>query len=217
MMASRASAVLPVWRSPMINSRCPRPMGIMASTALMPVCMGSLTGWRATTPGARRSMGLNWVVLMGPLPSMGTPRASTTRPSRASPTGTLIMRLVRRTSSPSLISGKSPSSTAPAWSSPTFIHLRQTREQHRPHLVFFQFHGDAGPVVRELDQLARHDLFEAVDSGDAVADGDHRADLGDVDGALVVLDFLAQNTGYFVRSNLSHNSFRLSFRGEAPP
>ena len=41
MMVSNAMVVLPVWRSPMINSRCPRPMGIMASMALIPVCMGS--------------------------------------------------------------------------------------------------------------------------------------------------------------------------------
>src|ERR1022692_4770197 len=52
MMVSSAMAVLPVWRSPMINSRWPRPMGIMASMALMPVCSGSLTGRRSTTPGA---------------------------------------------------------------------------------------------------------------------------------------------------------------------
>ena len=40
MIVSRAMAVLPVWRSPMISSRWPRPIGIMASIALMPVCSG---------------------------------------------------------------------------------------------------------------------------------------------------------------------------------
>ena len=89
-----------------------------------------------------------------------------------------------------------------------FLDLRVIAQQHRAHLVFFQVHGDAGDVVRELDQFARHDLFQAVDARDAVAHRDHRADLGDVDGALVILDLLAQNTGDFVRSNLSHNSFR---------
>ena len=44
-----ATAVLPVWRSPMISWRWPRPMAVMASMALMPVCSGSLTGWRWTT------------------------------------------------------------------------------------------------------------------------------------------------------------------------
>ena len=37
MMASIATAVFPVWRSPMINSRWPRPMGTKESTALIPV------------------------------------------------------------------------------------------------------------------------------------------------------------------------------------
>ena len=57
MIVSRATAVLPVWRSPMISSRWPRPMGTMPSMALMPVCSGSRTGWRSTTPGAMTSMG----------------------------------------------------------------------------------------------------------------------------------------------------------------
>ena len=42
MIASMAMAVLPVLRSPMISSRWPRPIGVMASMALMPVCSGSL-------------------------------------------------------------------------------------------------------------------------------------------------------------------------------
>ena len=52
-----ATAVLPVCRSPMISSRCPRPIGIMASIALSPVCIGSRTGCRSMTPGATRSSG----------------------------------------------------------------------------------------------------------------------------------------------------------------
>src|SRR5437764_1459918 len=31
MMVSSATAVLPVWRSPMMSSRCPRPIGIIES------------------------------------------------------------------------------------------------------------------------------------------------------------------------------------------
>ena len=63
------------------------------------------------------------------------------------------MRPVRRTSSPSLIS----------------VIFAQ---QHRAHLVFFQVHGDARNAVRELDQLAGHDLLQAMDAGDAVAHRD---------------------------------------------
>ncbi len=61
-----------------------------------------------------------------------------------------------------------------------------------------------GDAVRELDQFARHHLFQAVDAGDAVADRDHLAGLGDADRALVVLDLLAQNARDFVCPNLSH-------------
>ena len=118
MIVSSATAVLPVWRSPMISSRWPRPIGTMASIALMPVCSGSLTGWRSTTPGAMRSTAPKAVVAIGPLPSIGWPSAFTTRPTSASPTGTDMMRcgaLDRRRprGSPS----DSPNSTAPTESS----------------------------------------------------------------------------------------------------
>jgi hypothetical protein len=36
MIVSSAIAVFPVWRSPMMSSRWPRPIGIIASIALMP-------------------------------------------------------------------------------------------------------------------------------------------------------------------------------------
>ncbi len=117
MMASRASAVFPVCRSPMTSSRWPRPMLTIESTALMPVSSGSRTGWRAMTPGAILSMAPNSLVAIGPLPSMGCPRALITRPTMSSPTGTDMMRRVRLTSSPSLIFAKSPMSTAPTESS----------------------------------------------------------------------------------------------------
>src|SRR3954464_6815146 len=57
MIVSTAIADLPVWRSPMISSRWPRPIGIMPSIAFSPVWRGSLTGWRWTTPGALNSGG----------------------------------------------------------------------------------------------------------------------------------------------------------------
>ena len=76
-------------------------MGIMESMALMPVCRGTDTPLRSMMPGASLSMGRVSVVAMSPLPSMGWPRAFTTRPSRASPTGTDRARPVRYTVLPS--------------------------------------------------------------------------------------------------------------------
>ena len=51
MKVSIATAVLPVWRSPMISSRWPRPTGTSASSALRPVCTGSCTDLRGMMPG----------------------------------------------------------------------------------------------------------------------------------------------------------------------
>ena len=102
MIVSTAIAVLPVWRSPMISSRWPRPIGIMLSITLIPVWTGVSTGWRTMTPGAIRSMGRVPVAAIGPLPSSGSPSGLTTRPISASPTGTSTTRPVVLTWSPSL-------------------------------------------------------------------------------------------------------------------
>src|ERR1700682_475630 len=66
MIVSIAIAVLPVPLSPMISSRCPRPMGIMESIALIPVWSGSLTGCRTMMPGASDSTLRACLALIGP-------------------------------------------------------------------------------------------------------------------------------------------------------
>src|SRR5262249_44172501 len=120
-MVSMATAVLPVWRSPMISSRWPRPTGISESIAFRPVCTGSCTDLRGMMPGAftstrRRSA----TFLIGPLPSIGSPSGLTTRPSRPLPTGTSTISPRRRTSSPSLMSRSSPKITMPTLSRSRF-------------------------------------------------------------------------------------------------
>src|SRR4029077_18423744 len=113
MIVSMAMAVLPVCRSPMISSRWPRPIGVMASMALIPVCSGSLTFWRCTTDGACSSSSRSSVPSISPLPSSGTPSGSTTRPRNPSPTGTDSTSPVRRTCWPSSTLLKSPRMTTP--------------------------------------------------------------------------------------------------------
>ena len=118
MMVSIAMADLPVWRSPIISSLCPRPIGIMASMALIPVCNGSFTGSRKITPGALRSKGISYnSPLIGPLPSIGSPNVLITRPLIPSPTLIEAIWPVRFTLSPSLISPLSPIKTTPTLSS----------------------------------------------------------------------------------------------------
>jgi hypothetical protein len=96
-----ATAVLPVPRSPMISSRCPRPIGIIESMALMPVWSGSFTGCLTMMPGAGDSTLRVIAASTVPCSSIGLPSASTTRPMSCGPTGTSSTRPVLRTSSPS--------------------------------------------------------------------------------------------------------------------
>src|SRR5574343_2097124 len=101
MMASTATAVLPVWRSPMISSRWPRPTGTMESTHFRPVCTGWETDLRQITPGATSSSLSVALALIGPLPSIGWPSVLTTRPRSSLPTGSSRMRPVVLTTAPS--------------------------------------------------------------------------------------------------------------------
>ena len=61
------------------------------------------------------------------------------------------------------------------------------------------------------NQFARHDLVEAVNARDAVADRHDGADFADVDGALVVLDLVPQNACNLVCPNLSHKISVIEF------
>ena len=116
MKVSITIAVLPVWRSPMISSRWPRPIGIRLSIALRPVCIGSCTERRGMMPGALTSTSLRSAASIGPLPSSGLPSGSTTRPSRPLPTGTSTIDWVRLTVLPSEMRRSSPKITTPTLS-----------------------------------------------------------------------------------------------------
>ena len=90
----------------------------MASIALIPVCNGSVTGSLKITPGALRSKGISKVSPeIGPFPSIGLPKVSTTRPTMPSPTFTEAIREVRFTVDPSLTPIEVPNSTIPTLSS----------------------------------------------------------------------------------------------------
>jgi hypothetical protein len=51
-MVSTATAVFPVYLSPIINSLYPLPIGTKQSTAFNPVYIGSLTDFLGIIPGA---------------------------------------------------------------------------------------------------------------------------------------------------------------------
>src|SRR5687767_4102946 len=128
MIVSTATAVLPVWRSPMMSSRWPRPIGTIASIAFSPVCTGCDTDWRAITPGATFSITSLSLALTAPLPSIGWPREFTTLPSNSGPIGTERILPVVLTVSPSVMWVYSPRTTAPTES--------RSRFSARPNVFF---------------------------------------------------------------------------------
>ena len=87
---------------------------------LRPVCTGCDTDLRAITPGATFSITSVSLALIGPLPSIGSPSALTTRPISSRPTGTDKMRPVDLTVSPSVMCSYEPKITAPTESRSRF-------------------------------------------------------------------------------------------------
>ena len=136
-------------------------MGVMASIDLMPVCIGSCTGWRPMMPGAWISMRRSSAPTMAPLPSIGSPRALTTRPSMASPTGTERMRPVASHRGALLDLGG----------------RLAVAQDHGADRVLVEVEREAEGAALELEQLVHADVGQARHAGDAVADLEHAADL----------------------------------------
>src|SRR5438093_33345 len=103
---------------------------------------------------------------MGPLPSIGSPSAFTTRPTSASPTGTCAMRLVRLTMSPSLMSLSSPRSTAPTGQRrPRGLAERHRGADPRAHAagrVVLELAVRGGDRLQMVDAALRRDQREKI-------------------------------------------------------
>ena len=83
-----------------------------------------------------------------------------------------------------------------------FLDVAVVAEDDDADIVAFKVQRHAADAARKLDHLARLDVVETVDPGDAVADGKHLADLGD-DGLLAeVLDLIFQDCGNFRGANI---------------
>ena len=150
MIVSIAIAVLPVWRSPMISSRCPRPITSIVSIALMPVCSGSLTGWRRMIPGAlisiRRSLGRFDRALVVDRLAEGVDDAA----EQAFADGNF-------------------GDSAGALDLVAFLDGLRVAEEHGADVVLFEVQHQAVDLMRKFEQLAERGVLEAVDSGDTVA------------------------------------------------
>ena len=158
MIASIATAVLPVWRSPMISSRWPRPIGTIASIAFRPVCSGSLH--RLPIDDAGRD---------------ALDRRELLRRDRA----LAVDRLAERVddAAEQLVADRHRDDAAGALDGVAFLDLRELAEQHRADALLFEVQRDAEHAVRELEHLAGHRVLDAVHARDAVADRDDRCRL----------------------------------------
>ena len=149
--------------------------------ALMPVCTGSFTGWRSTTPGALNSSG----------------RVSVVVDRRAAVHG-----LAERVddAADQLLADGHARNAAGAPHRLALLHVRPVAEQRRADVVLLEVEGDAGDAVLELDHLHGDRALEAVDARDAVTHLEHGADLGEVglDGEL--LDALLEDGGDLFRA-----------------
>ena len=67
-------------------------------------------------------------------------------------------------------------------------------EERGADVVLLEVEREAGDAVLELEHLQRDGVLEAVDAGDAVADLQDRADLGEVGLDVVLLDPLASGS-----------------------
>jgi hypothetical protein len=158
MIVSTQTAVLPVLRSPMISWRWPRPIGVMASIALMPVCRASDTDWRCITEAACTSRTRRSSASISPSPSIGAPSGSITRPRKASPD----RHREDLAGAPHLL---------------PLLDAVVRAEDDRADLALVEVQRDTEHAALELQQLVRHRRGEALDVRDAVTGVEDGADL----------------------------------------
>src|SRR6202521_4014657 len=79
----------------------------------------------------------------------------------------------------------------------TFLDLAVGAEDHDADVVGLQVERHAAGAVLEFDHLAGLDVVEAVDAGDAVADGQHLSDFGNLSLLAEILDLVLEDRGNF--------------------
>src|SRR6266849_5108819 len=77
------------------------------------------------------------------------------------------------------------------------LDLAVGAEDHDADIVGLQVQRHAAGAVLELDHFAGLDVVEAVDAGDAVADGQHLSDFGNLSLLAEILDLVLEDRGNF--------------------
>src|SRR6202000_1643297 len=78
-----------------------------------------------------------------------------------------------------------------------FLDLAVAAEDHDTDVVGFEVQRHAAGAVFELDHLAGLDVVEAVDAGNAVADGQHLSDFGNFSLLAEILELVLEDRGNF--------------------
>ena len=145
--------------------------------ALMPVCSGSLHGLPAgnARSGLDSTGRVNCVTMIGPLPSIGTPSGLTTR---------LIKRIAHR-------DAKEFAGAADFIALGDFLVF--AKDDDADGSLFEVERQAAHTRADELDHLAGHDVRQAVDTRDAVADLQDAADLASDGFTAELVNFRLQN------------------------
>ncbi len=179
-IVSIATVVLPVLRSPMISSRWPRPTGVIASIALMPVWSGSCTGLRPTMPGACTSRRRSDVARDGAL---------------------AVDRLSERVddASDQRIAHRHREDAAGRLDSVTFLDLLGPAEHDGADRVLVEVQRKAEHAAVELEQLVHRGLGQSGDARDPVTDLEDAADVGLLERRLERRDVLRQHRGDLLR------------------
>ncbi len=177
-MVSSAIAVLPVWRSPMISSRWPRPTGISASIGL--------------EAGRHRLMHrLAW----NDAGRLDVDALALDALDRALAVDRIAER-VDHAAQQALADG-SVDDGAGALDGLAFLDLAVGAEDHDADVVGFEIERHTARAVLELDHFTGLDVVEAIDTSDAVTNRQHLTDFRDLGFLAEILDLVLENCGNF--------------------
>ena len=184
MKQSIAIAVLPVWRSPMISSRWPRPIGISAS-------IGLEAGHHRLVHRLARDDARRLDVDQAPLGRLDRALAVDRVAQRVDHAAEQALADRHVDDRLGALDDASPRGCA-----------RSSPKITTPTLSVSRFSARPARAVLELDHLAGLDLVEPVDAGDAVADREHAADLGHLGLGAEIRDLLLEDGGDLGRADV---------------
>ena len=183
MMASSATAVLPVWRSPMMSSRCPAPDRHHRVDGLQPRLHRLAHGLAGDHAGRHLLDRRGAVRLDRPLAVDGlTERVH--HPAEQRPPHRYLE------DAPGALDGIALGDVA------------VVAHDDRADGVAFEIERESVGIVRKLDHLALHHVGQAVDAGDAVGEGDDRPFRAGLDAHVEALDLLLDEVADFRRGEL---------------